>query len=138
VAIDLSTLGQNGAADGLAGKINVGTTNTTGRLRIYTGTKPGANNTATGTLLVEIPLQNPAYAASASGTAALAGTPLSAAAVAAGVAGWFRLVNRDVAGVLDGTVTATGGGGDLTLDNTNIATGQTVSVSSLNLTEPAS
>ena len=37
--------------------------------------------------------------------------------------------------VLQGTVTATGGGGDMTLDNTSIASAQTVTVSSFTLTD---
>jgi hypothetical protein len=37
----------------------------------------------------------------------------------------------------EGTVTATGGGGDLTLDNTSITAGQTVTITSWTRTMPA-
>ena len=37
----------------------------------------------------------------------------------------------------EGTVTATGGGGDLTLDNTSITAGQTVTITAWNRTMPA-
>lgn len=35
-----------------------------------------------------------------------------------------------------GTVTATGGGGDATIDNTSITSGQTVKITSWSFTEP--
>ena len=37
---------------------------------------------------------------------------------------------------MQGTITATGGGGDMTLDNTNIAAGQTVNITGFTLTAP--
>ena len=52
-----------------------------------------------------------------------------------GTAGHFRLL--DSGGTTchaQGTVTATGGGGDLTLDNTSIASGQSVTITSFTLT----
>ena len=55
---------------------------------------------------------------------------------ASGVAGHFRVY--DSAGAVchyQGSVTLSGGGGDMTLDNTNIATGQSVSVASFDITE---
>ena len=36
---------------------------------------------------------------------------------------------------MQGTVTLTGGGGDMTLDNTSIASGQAVNVTSFTLTD---
>jgi hypothetical protein len=36
---------------------------------------------------------------------------------------------------MQGTVTATGGGGDLTLDNTSINSGQTVNITSWSITD---
>jgi hypothetical protein len=37
---------------------------------------------------------------------------------------------------MQGTITASGGGGDMTLDNVSIATGQTVNVTGFTLTAP--
>ena len=142
MATRLFPASQQAAADSVVDRIDVGTTNATGRLLIYTGAQPAAGAAATGTLLVEILLVNPAYgAANTSGTAALAGTPRSAAATAAGTAGWFRVVNRDAGGVFDGSIRATADadtGQELVLDNTSIASGQTVNISSLSYTQPAS
>lgn len=61
---------------------------------------------------------------------------MSTTGLAGGTAGYFRIV--DSAGTtchLQGTVTATGGGGDMTIDNTSIASGQTVNVTSFTLTD---
>ena len=143
MATRLPNASQQAAADAVVDRIDVGVTNATGRLRIYTGAQPAdADDAATGTLLVEILLANPAYgAANTSGTAALLSTPRSAAATAAGTAGWFRVLNRDNAGVYDGSIRATADtdtGQELVLDNTSIAGGQTVNISSLGYTQPAS
>ncbi len=99
------------------------------KLQVYTGAVP-ANCAAavTGTKLVEIALPSDWMSAAASGSKAKLGT-WSVAAVAAGTAGYFRIV--DSAGTtchMQGSVTATGGGGDMTLDNTNIAVTQIVTV----------
>jgi len=74
-------------------------------------------------------------AAAASGSKALAGTWQDTSADATGTAGHFRIL--DSTGTTchaQGTITATGGGGDLTLDNTSVASGQTVTVTSFTLT----
>lgn len=96
-------------------------------LQIRTGAPPGAENAASGTLLAEITLPATPWAAAASGSKAKNGV-WSVAAVAAGTAGHFRLKNAGDTHREEGTVTATGGGGDATLDNTSIAVGQTVTV----------
>lgn len=139
MATRLPNASQQAAADAVVDQIDLGTGDTEGKLRIYTGTQPAdADTAASGTLLVEIDLANPAYgAANTSGTAALSGTPLSGTGAADGDAGWFRIVNRDATTVFDGEVTATGGSGELELDNVSIATGQTVNISSLSYTQPA-
>lgn len=59
-----------------------------------------------------------------------------ASADAAGTAGHFRIYASDGSTChMQGTVTATGGGGDLTLDNVSIAAGQSVTITSFTLTE---
>lgn len=143
MATRLPNASQQAAADAVVDRIDTGTTNAEGRLRIYTGAQPpDADDTATGTLLATVLLANPAYgSANTSGTAALLGTPRSVAAVAAGTAGWFRVINRDSVAVCDGSIRATADadtGQELVLDNANIASGQTVTINSLSYTQPAS
>ena len=113
------------------------TTGTSARLRILTGSAP-ANCAAaqTGTLLVEITLPSDWMSAASGGVKALLGT-WQGTASAAGTAGYYRIL--DSAGTTcheQGTVTATGGGGDMTLDNTSIASGQTVTITTFSRTAP--
>lgn len=88
-----------------------------------------------GTKLMEMSLPSDWMAAAASGTKAKSGT-WSDVGLAAGTAGYFRIYDTAFAAChLQGTVTATGGGGDMTLDNTSIAVSQTVTVNSFSLTD---
>jgi hypothetical protein len=110
-------------------------TGTSAKLQLRTGAPP-ANAAAsdTGTLLVEMTLPSDWMAAASSGSKALAGSWTGTGA-ADGTAAHFRI--KDNAGTtthLQGTVTATSGGGDMTLDNTSIATSQTVTVTTFTLT----
>lgn len=108
---------------------------TSPKLQIRTGAQP-ANCAAadSGTLLAEITLPSDWMAAASSGSKAKSGT-WSVAAVAGGTAAHFRL--KDSAGSvthMQGSVTATGGGGDMTVDNVVIGNGQTVTVNTFTLT----
>ncbi len=105
-------------------------------LRIYSGSAPAnCAAAASGTLLAEMTLPSDWMAAASSGSKALAGTWQDASANAAGTAGHFRLYDSGGSTChAQGTVTATGGGGDLTLDNTSIASGQSVTITSFTLT----
>lgn len=110
-------------------------------LDIYTGAKPAsANDAPTGTKLVTIVLPADPLAAAANRQIAKSGAWTGNAA-AAGVAGWGRLhdaADDDTAANttyerLDFTVSVAGGGGEMILDNTNIAVGQTVTVTAATL-----
>lgn len=94
----------------------------------YTGSPPGANNAATGTTLVTITLPATPWGTAASSSISKSGT-WSNTAAAAGTLGYYRLVNAAGTKLEEGTITATGGGGDLTVDNTGIAIGQTLTIS---------
>jgi hypothetical protein len=106
------------------------------KLRLLSGSAPADCATAqSGTLLCEITLPADWLANASTGTKAKSGT-WSGTGAAAGTVGYFRVV--DSTGTtchLQGTVTATGGGGDMTLDNTSIASAQAVTVNSFTLTE---
>jgi len=106
-------------------------------LKIYTGTQPSAGGGATGTLLVTITLPADAMAASSGGTAAKSGT-WSGTAGATGTAGWFRIESSAGSRFYDGEVTGTGGGGEIELTSTSIVSGQTVTITSFSVTQPAS
>lgn len=106
----------------------------TGKFRIYTGAQPASgDDAASGTLLVEITLPADAFDSAAAGVAAKLGT-WSNTATAAGDAGWFRMLNSALTRSVDGSVTVTGGGGDLTLDNISIGVGQSVTINTFTYT----
>lgn len=111
------------------------TTGTAGKLRIYTGSPPADCATAaSGSLLVDITLPSDWMAAASGGVKAKSGT-WSATASGTGTAGYYRIWDSGVTTChVQGTVTATGGGGDLTLDSTSITSGQTVTISTYSLT----
>lgn len=112
------------------------TAGTAALLRIYSGSPPAnCAAAASGTLLAEMTLPSDWMAAASSGSKALSGTWQDASANATGTAGHFRLY--DSGGTTchaQGTVTATGGGGDMTLDNVSIASGQSVTITSFTIT----
>lgn len=115
-----------------------------GVLEIRTGAPPGPDNAPSGTVLATISLPADAFTPGTA-TLAKAGTWQDTSADATGTAGHFRLVaSGDGGGASttelrwEGTITATGGGGDMEADNTSIAAGQSVTVSTFGITQPAS
>lgn len=112
------------------------TVGTSPKLQIRTGAQ-AANcaASATGSLLAEITCPSDWMNAASGGTKTLAGS-WTVSASGTGTAGHYRLL--DSAGTTcheQGSITATGGGGDMTVDNTSIASGQTVTVTSKTLTD---
>ena len=106
-------------------------------LEIYTGSQPAAGAAATGTLLVTITLPSDAMGAASSGVASKSGT-WSGVASDSGDAGWFRIESSAGSRWYDGSVTATGGGGEIELTSITITSGQTVTITSFSVTQPAS
>lgn len=106
-------------------------------LKIRTGAPPAAIADAdSGTVLATMTLPTDWMAAASSGAAAKEGTWSDASADADGTAAHFRIyASNGTTQHLQGTVTATGGGGDMTLDNVSIATGQVVTISTFTLTD---
>lgn len=105
-------------------------------LEIRSGDQP-ANCAAadTGTLLVSMTLPTDWMAASSSGVKAKSGTWEDSSANATGTAGHYRIKNA--AGSVcheQGSVTLTGDGGDMTINNTSIVSGQPVTVTSFSKT----
>lgn len=103
-------------------------------LEIRSGAPAGPDNAASGTVLASITTPASPWAAAASKSKAKSGTWQDASADATGTAGHYRLKNAGDTEREEGTVTATGGGGDMTLDNTSIATAQVVTVTTFTRT----
>jgi hypothetical protein len=133
MALQLSTAVRNARLDAIESTIGVSAI-----LRIRSGAPPAnVAAAATGTVLATFALASDWAAAASAGAKALSGLPVTdSAADATGTAGHFEIVASDgTTRHVQGTVTATGGGGDMTLDNTSIAAGQAVNITGFTLTD---
>lgn len=132
MALQLSTSVRNAMLDAIET-----TTGTSAIIEIRTGSPPATCATAdSGSVLVTYNLASDWAAAASSGSKALSSTPISGTAGATGTAGHFRL--KDSGGSTchaQGTITASGGGGDMTVDNTSITSGQAVNITSLSFAQ---
>ena len=131
MAIKYDTTTRNNMLDALTTRVG-----TSGRLRIYNGTRPANVGTAitSQTMLAELTCNATAFAAAASGGVLTANAISNGTAAATGTASWFRLFQSNgTTAIMDGDVSTAGA--DLNLNNTSIATGQTVSVSSFTVTD---
>jgi hypothetical protein len=129
MAFQFSTAARNAALDAI--ETTAGTAPT---LTIRTGSVP-ANCAAAraGTVLATLTLPSDWLTAASNGSKALSGTWQDVVADAAGTAAHFS-IDQGATCHIQGTVTAIGGGGDMTIDNTSIAAGQQVTITSFNLT----
>lgn len=107
---------------------------TSPHLKIRTGSPPATCATAdSGTVLSDIALPSDWLANAASRSKAKTGTWQEAAADATGTAAHFRIYTSGGTCKMQGTVTITGGGGDMTLDSVSITAGQTVTITAFTL-----
>ncbi|MEK7422614.1 MAG: hypothetical protein AAB131_02120 [Actinomycetota bacterium] len=132
MAIQLSTAVRNARLDAIETAIG-----TSAVMKIRTGAAPANVATAdSGTVLATLTLPSDWMAAASSGSKAKSGTWEDTSADAAGTAAHFRIYASDgTTAHLQGTVTATGGGGDMTVDNVVFASAQAFSVTSFALTD---
>lgn len=131
MAIKYDTTTRNAMLDALNTRIG-----TSAKVRIYNGTRPANPNTAitSQTPLVELTCNATAFGAAASGGVLTANAISNGTAAATGTASWFRLFQSNgTTAIMDGDVSTSGA--DLNLNNTSIATGQTVSVTAFTVTE---
>ena len=130
MAFQFSTTARNAALDAIETAIG-----TSAVLKIRTGTVPADCGTAdAGSVLATLTLPSDWLAAASGGSKSKSGTWEDASADATGTAAHFRIYANDGTTVhMQGTITATGGGGDMTLDNTSIASGQQVTITSFTL-----
>lgn len=135
MATRIPTARRNAAADSVVDALDAGAA--AGTVEIRTGSQPAsANDAASGTLLATLTLGDPAFGAAATGVAT-ANAIAATTGAAAGDAGWFRAKDSDGNTVLDGSVTATGGGGDMQLNTVTISVGVNVEVTAWTVTMPA-
>jgi len=132
MAIQLSTAVRNARLDAIET-----TAGTSAIIRIRTGAAPANCGTAdSGTILAELTLPSDWMANASGGTKALAGSWQDLSANNTGTAAHFRLY--DSAGTtchLQGTVTATGGGGDMEVSSASFTAGQSFTINTFTLTD---
>lgn len=104
-------------------------------IKMYSGSMPSnCAAAATGTLLANGTLPSDWLTFSSAGVKNLNGT-WSLTGAATGNLGYYRILNA--AGTVcheQGTITATGGGGDLVVDNVSVVSGQAISITSYSKT----
>jgi len=115
---------RNSIADLVASLINIGSTNAQGQLQILTSV---AAEVAT------LDASNPAFGVSSGGTVT-ADTITDDSSATGGTADNYEFQDRDEDDVFAGSVTATGGGGDIELSTVTIPALGTVQISSFTYT----
>lgn len=128
MAITLSTAGRNAACDAVVDLLDSGSAQTYPYMSIRDGSGELVKCNFTGTT---------AFGDASSGVAT-ANTIADGTVSVAGTATIFRLCDQDDATILDGTVSESGGGGDLIMSETTLAVNDTVQVTNLTVTMPAS
>jgi hypothetical protein len=129
---------RNAMLDALTALSNAGAGPAVAQIR--SGSQPAsADNAATGTVLATFTFSDPAFGAAVAGVATVDVTPaLTVAASATGTAGWYRLMDSNAATVIDGSVTATGGGGDMQINDTGLVSTVGVTITGWTISQPGS
>lgn len=133
MAIQLSTALRNARLDQIETTIGASAI-----VKLRSGAAPVSCAAAdSGTVLASFSLAADWAGAASAGTKSFTGTPIQdSSADGTGVAGHFRVYASDGTTChLQGSVTSTGGGGDMEIDNTAINAGQVVQITSWTLTE---
>jgi hypothetical protein len=132
MTVQLSTTVRNARLDAIESTIGASAV-----LKIRTGAQPANCATAdSGTVLASLTLPADWMAAASSGSKAKSGTWEDASADNTGTAGHWRLYASDGTTChAQGSVTATGGGGDLTVQTTSFTAAQPFSVTSFTITD---
>ena len=107
-------------------------------VRIRSGTTPADEAAAdVGTALASFTLASDWASAASSGSKGLSSLPLSVTAGNSGTATHYRIYASNGTTCHErGTITTSGGGGDMELDNTSITSGQTVRITAFTKTAP--
>jgi hypothetical protein len=107
-------------------------------LYLRSGAQP-ANCAAadSGTLIATIAMAADAFSNASAWAKAIGATISDLSADNAGTLGHWRIKTSGAVTKLQGSITATGGGGDMTVDNTSVAAAQQIDVTSFAINFPA-
>jgi hypothetical protein len=133
MAVKISVAVRNAILDAIETGVGVSAV-----LKIRTGAPPtNIADADSGTVLATLNLPVSWMNDAGAGQKTMAGVWEDTSADNPGTAGHFRVYASDgITQHIQGTITATGGGGDMTLDNVVIAAGQNVSITAFTLTAP--
>lgn len=132
MAVKISAAVKNARLDAIETAVGVSAV-----LKLRTGAPPtNITDADTGTVVATLSLPSDWMAAASAGSKAKSGTWQDTSADNAGTVGHFRIYASDgTTQHIQGTVTATGGGGDMTLDNNVLTAGQQVTINTFTLTD---
>lgn len=132
MSVQLSVAVRNARLDAIETAIGVSAI-----LKIRTGAQPADCAAAdSGTVLATLALPSDYMAAASGGVKAKSGTWTDASADATGTAAHYRLYASDGTTCHEqGTVTLTGSGGDMTVDNTSFAAAQAFTITAFSKTD---
>lgn len=104
-------------------------------LKIFTGSMPANTGVAdSGTQLAEMSLPADYMANASGGTKAKNGTWSDTGADDTGTAGYFRIYESDGTTChVQGTITETGGGGDMIIQNADVNAGQAIEITAFSI-----
>jgi hypothetical protein len=104
-------------------------------VEIRTGPQPSTNEVAdSGTLLATFALASD-WATQDAGVLTFSNIPVNTTSVAGGTASHYRLKGAGGTCHMQGSVTITGGGGDMTIDNAVISPNQTIQITGWTIAE---
>lgn len=130
MAVGLATAVRNSRLNAIRDAVDAGVS--TGKLRIYDGTRPATGGTVT-TLLAELAFTDPSAPNAAGGVLTFSAIASDVSADATGTATWARIVDSAGTFVLDCSVGTSGA--DINLNTTAIQIGALVQVTSATITE---
>jgi len=133
MAIKMSVAVRNALLDAIEAAIG-----TSAVLKLRTGAPPtNITDADSGTVVATVSLPSDWMAAADAGAKAKSGTWEDASADAAGTIGHFRIyASNGTTQHVQGTVTITGSGGDMTVDNPVVEAGQDILITGFTLTAP--
>lgn len=135
------------ALDVILGLLNAGTADAgagpgIGYIELRTDPQPAsvddspAGSTLLGTMFLSNPAFNPAYDINPGAIALANAITSDNFSDANGIATWFRAYNSDGIAIIDGTVSASGGGGEMIIDNPVIAFADVINITNWTITMP--
>ena len=138
MAVNISLTARNSTCSLINSLIDVGSTKDSGYIEVRSGTIPSSPEASPsdGGVLATLMLSSPAFKEPVNGVATANAITPDTNIAASGKATWFRVYNRDGGAIIDGVVSAIGGGGDLTFDSVDFVKGSTAQVNSLTATMP--